>query len=225
MKLTIGTVIRSLDSRFEEFNFDRKSAKYRGHSYYKWINEDTRLSVGPGIRNIAGVVRIDTPQIGIRFDSVEKLAAQFQEHHPNLPITAEDIAVRGTLDFFPEPQGILGGFFRKTWNIWKVNEIEPATQDFVSHVMKAAKPFWDKYSDPEAALALLQRDDEEARDLGGADHFRAERAVTMTFLRRGFEEAKRLAEAKLPKIRNDSYREEFRGWMARFLQIVEQPPG
>jgi hypothetical protein len=132
------------------------------------------------------------------------------------PSRAHDIACRGTIGFLAESQNIFASFFRKTWNIWKESDIEPSTDDFVKHVLKEAQPFWNKYSRAEATLDLLLRDDNAARDLTGADHFRAKRAVTMTFLMKGTEEAMRVAEAKLPNIRNDSYREEFRSWMRHF---------
>ena len=218
MKLTVGTVLKSLDREFANRKFSRQSGPHRGQLYYRWINEDTQLSVAPDIRSVAGVVHIDTPHIGIRFDKTEDLAARFQESHPNLPITAEDLAWRTTIGIFPEPQGVITGFFRKTWNIWRESDIEPAASDYVKHIMRVATPFWDKYSDPEAALDLLRRDDEEARNYTGADHFCAERAVAMTFLRKGLKEARQVAGAKLPNIRSVSYREEFRGWMTRFLE-------
>jgi len=182
------------------------------------VNEDIRESVGLDIRDIAGTVRLDTPHINLRFDGAENLVASFEQAHPILPITAEDIAARSTIGLYPEPDTVVGTFFRKTWDIWTVDDIQSTTTDFVKHVMNKAMPFWHRYSDPEETLNLLLRDDEEARVLAGPDHFRAERAVGMTFLLRGIEQAQEVAEAKVPKIRHAAYRQEFLGWKARFFE-------
>ena len=219
MNPTTRSVLAALDRRFAEFGFARLSSQLKDRGYHRWINHEIRESIGPNLRIIAGVARLDSPQIGLRFESVENLVARFEEPNPALPaISPKDLASRVTMGFLAESQTVFAAFFRKTWNMWKLSEIEPAVNDFVEHVMKLATPFWDKYSDPEAALALLLRDDEEARDVTAGDDFRAERAVAMAFLRKGLDEARCVAEDKISKIRNESYREEFRGWMTRFFE-------
>jgi hypothetical protein len=217
LTIKITTVLRCLDDKFSKFEFIRQSPHHRDRTYYRNVAEGVKEKVGLDIRNVAGVIRIDTPQIGLRFNAVEELVAKFEQIHPALsPSRAHDIACRGTIGFLAESQNIFASFFRKTWNIWKESDIEASTDDFVKHVLNVAQPFWNKYSRAEATLDLLLSDDNAARDLTGADHFRAKRAVAMTFLMKGTEEAMRVAEAKLPNIRNDSYREEFRSWVRQF---------
>jgi hypothetical protein len=218
------TLLEALDLKCADFGFGRLPHRLADDlSYDRWVHHEIRQSVGLNLRIVAGVVRLDSPQVSIRFSDVENLVAKFEQVHSAFPaLTTEQIARRSTLGFLAEAQSVFPAFSRKTWNIWKEADIEPMAADFVDYVVKVSKPFWDKYSDPEATLTLLLEDNEEARTLTGADHFRAQKTVAMTYLQRGLDDAKKVAEQKLPKIRHDSYREEFRGWATRFFRQTDE---
>ena len=158
---------------------------------------------------------MDSPLASLHLDAVEEYLFRF-EIPRTVAITPSDVQTRATIGFRVEPTG-LAGIFRKTWIMYDDATAIEAARDFVPRIMSKANPFWERFSDQREILKMLRADSEEGRNYGGPDHFRAKKAVALTFLLDGKEAARKFAEAKLLILRGDQ-QADFQHWMARALE-------
>jgi len=165
---------------------------------------DVRHFFDLGVTTKGNAVEIDNLFVGIRFDTVERKVAAYEDHLPF--VTDKDLARRRTLGFW------LGwsddGFSRQTWKIKDERSLLKALKEVTDIFRTTGTPFLEKYSSPEEAMRVLAADDQEARRLTVLDTNRAKRAIAMTLQSEGVGAALDMKNSKLAFLRssnNDHY--------------------
>ena len=211
-------LMRELDTLLAVAAFHRVRDRFYGDRYCR-ESTGVRHGLGIGGRPYIQALEAAVGNVSVRFHNVEALVAKLEDPHPL--IDARAIAVRSTLsvqvdESIPGPGDPLrrwGGTARKLWLIRSQEEIPGAAAQIAAFAIEKGEPIFATLSDPERALEILSRDDEEARSYSGPDEVRAMKAITFAFVLHGESAAKQLAEAKLSRMRGEAV-----GALSRFIK-------
>ena len=207
-------LLKKLDTHLEPDGFKRASDKFYGDKYCRNL-EEVRLSLNISTVSRFGVLEADLPYAGIRFNLVEDLVARFEAPQPLLELKPGGTTERTTIGVDLNP-GFPLGLSRKTWKIRDEREVAVAAKEIAVFGVEKSAPFFEKYSDPRRALALLTGHDKRSWSSSGIAKLRVPRAIAMTFLLDGPDAAKRVGASELA-----SLGEEDRTAIRLFLDQIE----
>jgi len=198
-----------LDKSFADIDFGRVSDRFYGERYDRWLAA-VRHSASFGLVVRRDYLEVGVPFISVRFDVVEQLVAKFQEPHPLLK--ASDIEARSTVE-----ESLSDLFGDETPRLNSEEQAIALVPKIFPIVHREGIAFWTRFSDPHEALRLLRGDDERARAAAGPDDIVAQKAVALSFVFVGKEEAERVAREKLAQLKDPAtYRNTFR-WVEKLL--------
>lgn len=189
----------SLEENLKKEGFRLLRDPFYGISFVR-DRGDIRHFLDVDVAKRGDVIEVGKLFAGIRFDSVERKVAAYEDH---LPFVAErDLARRRTLGTW------LGwsddGFSRKNWKIKDESGLLKALRNVTDLLRATGFPFLEKYSHPQEAMRVLAGDDEEARRLTILDANRAQLAIAMTLLTKGVAAALEMKNNKLAFLRSSN---------------------